>query len=459
MKNVTTYQNKKVLVLGLALSGVNAAKLLHRLGALVTVNDYKTFEENPEAQELLEDGIRVVTGGHPIELLDEEFEFIVKNPGIMYNNPLVAKAIEKGIPVLTEVQLAYEVAESPIIGITGTNGKTTTTTMITDLLNGKRTHGKAFAAGNIGTPASQVAQIVTEEDAIVMELSSFQLMGITTFRPHIAVITNIYSAHLDYHGTRDEYVSAKMRLTENQTAEDYLIVNWDQPELQELAKISKATIIPFSRKQMVENGVFIDGDSIYYLNEAVMNKNDILVPGEHNLENAMAAIAVAKLLGQENEVIQKVLASFAGVKHRTQFVTEFKGRKFYNDSKATNSLATINALNGFKQPVILLAGGLDRGNNFENLIPQLKNIKSLIVFGETAAKLTEAGEAAGVPTIIPVQNIEAAVPVAYDNSEVGDVILLSPACASWDQYSSFEVRGDVFIHSIDQLIANVEEEE
>lgn len=459
MKNVTKYQNKKVLVLGLALSGVNAAKLLHRLGALVTVNDYKTFEENPEAQELLEDGIRVVTGGHPIELLDEEFEFVVKNPGIMYNNPIVVKAIEKGIPVLTEVQLAYEVAESPIIGITGTNGKTTTTTMVADLLNGKRTHGKVFSAGNIGTPASQVAQKVTEEDAIVMELSSFQLMGITTFKPHIAIITNIYSAHLDYHGTRDEYVSAKMRLTENQTAEDYLIVNWDQPELQELAKNSKATIVPFSRQQRVENGAFIDGDSIYYMNEVVMNKKDILVPGEHNLENALAAIAVAKLMGQENEVIQEVLSTFAGVKHRTQFVTEFKGRKFYNDSKATNTLATINALNGFKQPVILLAGGLDRGNNFDELIPQLKNIKSLIVFGETAAKLTEAGEAAGVPKIIPVQNVEAAVSVAYDDSEAGDVILLSPACASWDQYSSFEVRGDAFIHSIDQLIANVEEEE
>ncbi|MFL2133400.1 UDP-N-acetylmuramoyl-L-alanine--D-glutamate ligase [Desemzia sp. FAM 24101] len=459
MKDVTTYQNKKVLVLGLALSGVNAAKLLHKLGALVTVNDYKSFEENPEAQELLEDGIRVVTGGHPVELLDEDFEFVVKNPGIMYNNPIVAKAIEKGIPVLTEVQLAYEVAESPIIGITGTNGKTTTTTMITDLLNGKRTQGKAFAAGNIGTPASQVAQTVTDKDAVVMELSSFQLMGITTFRPHIAVITNIHSAHIDYHGTRDEYVAAKMRITENQTAEDYLIVNWDQPELRELAKVSKATIIPFSRLGKVEKGVYIDGDSIYYLNEVIMDKKGILVPGEHNLENAMAAIAVAKLMGQDNEVIQQVLANFGGVKHRTQFVTEFKERKFYNDSKATNSLATINALNGFKQPVILLAGGLDRGNDFDDLIPQLKGIKGLIVFGETAGKITEAGEAAGVPTILSVQNVEAAVPAAYDISEAGDVILLSPACASWDQYRSFEVRGDAFIHSIEQLIANVEEEE
>lgn len=194
MKNVTTYKNKKVLVLGLALSGVNAAKLLHKLGALVTVNDYKSFEDNTEAQELLEDGMRVVTGGHPVELLDEDFEFVVKNPGIMYNNPIVAKAMEKGIPVLTEVQLAYEVAQCPIVGITGTNGKTTTTTMIADLLNSKQQRGKAYVAGNIGTPASLVVQDVADEDAIIMELSSFQLLGTTTFKPHIAVITNIYSA-------------------------------------------------------------------------------------------------------------------------------------------------------------------------------------------------------------------------------------------------------------------------
>lgn len=459
MKEITTYQNKKVLVVGLALSGVNAAKLLHRLGALVTVNDYKSFDENPEAQELLENGIRVVTGGHPVELLDEDFELVVKNPGIMYNNPIVAKAMEKEIPVITEVQLAYEVAESPIVGITGTNGKTTTTTMVTELLNGKKHNGTAFAAGNIGTPASLVVQEAKAEDTIVMELSSFQLLGMTSFRPHIAVITNIHSAHLDYHGTREEYVAAKMRITENQTEEDYLIINWDQPELRDLANTSQATVIPFSSKEMVENGVFVSGDEIYYLNEAIMNKNDILVPGEHNLENAMAAIAVAKLMGQDNQTIQQVLSTFVGVKHRSQFVLEYQGRKFYNDSKATNSLATINALKGFKQPIILLAGGLDRGNEFDDLVPYLNNVKGLIVFGETASKIAKAGETAGVPKVISVQNVEAAVPEAYAMSEEGDVILLSPACASWDQYRSFEVRGDAFIDSIETTIAKLEEEE
>lgn len=292
MKKVTAYEHKKVLVVGLAMSGVNAAKLLHELGALVTVNDYKSFEENPEAQELLESGIRVVTGGHPVELLDEDFELVVKNPGIMYNNPIVHRAIEKGIPVITEVELAYEVAESKIIGITGTNGKTTTTTMIAEILNHNRNNGHAYVAGNIGTPASLVAQTATKDDEIVIELSSFQLMGIKTLRPQIAVITNIFEAHIDYHGSRDEYVAAKWRITENQTADDYLILNWDQEELRELSKTSKAKIIPFSRKESLKNGAYVKGDMIYYQDEAIMNKNDIVVPGEHNVENALAAIVM-----------------------------------------------------------------------------------------------------------------------------------------------------------------------
>ena len=453
MKKIKRYENKKVLVLGLALSGVNAAKLLHSLGALVTVNDYKKFDENPQAQELLESGIRVVTGGHPVELLDEDFEWVVKNPGIMYNNPIIIRANEKNIPVITEVELAYEVAESMVIGITGTNGKTTTTTMIAELLNAERSKGQAYVAGNIGTPASLVAQKATSDDEIIMELSSFQLMGITELKPHIAVITNIYSAHLDYHGTREEYVAAKMNITKNQTEEDYLIVNWDQPELRELSKKSKAIIIPFSRKEILNDGVYLQDDVIYYQGEPVMAKENILIPGDHNVENAMAAIAVAKLLNQKNGIIRTSLEKFTGVKHRTQFVTEFKERRFYNDSKATNILATESALKGFDAPVILLAGGLDRGNNFDELIPSMSGkVKALIVFGETAMKLNETGEKAEIPTIISVQNVEAAVPAAYALSEPNDVILLSPACASWDQYRSFEVRGDAFIHSVEQLV-------
>ena len=452
MKKISTYENKKVLVLGLAKSGVSAAKLLHELGALVTVNDGKPFDENPEAQELLSLGIKVITGSHPIELLDEEFSLMVKNPGMPYSHPLVAKAQEMGIPVITEVELAYEVAECPIIGITGTNGKTTTTTMTGLLLNAGADQGIARLAGNIGYPASGVAQEAKSEDKIVMELSSFQLMGITDFRPHIAVITNIYEAHIDYHGTRKEYVKAKWNLQKNMTEKDYLILNWNQSELQELAQRTKARVLPFSTKEVLEDGVYADDYSIYYKKEKIMEISELGVPGKHNVENALAAISVAKLYGISNEAIRETLHFFHGVPHRTQYVGEIQGRKFYNDSKATNILATKMALSGFEtSKVVLLAGGLDRGNTFDELIPSLKGIKAMVVFGQTKEKLMDAGKKAGIETIVTADSVEQAVPLALENSTDGDVVLLSPANASWDQYPNFETRGNRFMEAVNRL--------
>lgn len=452
MKKISTYENKKVLVLGLAKSGVSAAKLLHELGALVTVNDGKPFDENPEAQELLSLGIKVITGSHPIELLDEEFSLMVKNPGIPYSHPLVAKAQEMGIPVITEVELAYEVAECPIIGITGTNGKTTTTTMTGLLLNAGADQGIARLAGNIGYPASGVAQEAKSEDKIVMELSSFQLMGITDFRPHIAVITNIYEAHIDYHGTRKEYVKAKWNLQKNMTEKDYLILNWNQSELQELAQRTKARVLPFSTKEVLEDGVYADDYSIYYKKEKIMEISELGVPGKHNVENALAAISVAKLYGISNEAIRETLHFFHGVPHRTQYVGEIQGRKFYNDSKATNILATKMALSGFEtSKVVLLAGGLDRGNTFDELIPSLKGIKAMVVFGQTKEKLMDAGKKAGIETIVTADSVEQAVPLALENNTDGDVVLLSPANASWDQYPNFETRGNRFMEAVNRL--------
>ena len=452
MKKISTYENKKVLVLGLAKSGVSAAKLLHELGALVTVNDGKPFDENPEAQELLSLGIKVITGSHPIELLDEEFSLMVKNPGIPYSHPLVAKAQEMGIPVITEVELAYEVAECPIIGITGTNGKTTTTTMTGLLLNAGADQGIARLAGNIGYPASGVAQEAKSEDKIVMELSSFQLMGITDFRPHIAVITNIYEAHIDYHGTRKEYVKAKWNLQKNMTEKDYLILNWNQSELQELAQRTKARVLPFSTKEVLEDGVYADDHAIYYKKEKIMEISELGVPGKHNVENALAAISVAKLYGISNEAIRETLHFFHGVPHRTQYVGEIQGRKFYNDSKATNILATKMALSGFETAkVVLLAGGLDRGNTFDELVPSLKGIKAMVVFGQTKEKLMDAGKKAGIETIVTADSVEQAVPLALENSTDGDVVLLSPANASWDQYPNFETRGNRFMEAVNRL--------
>lgn len=449
MKQIKTYHHKKVLVLGLAKSGVAAASLLHKLGAFVTVNDKKPLAENPEAQSLLEQGITVICGCHPVELLDEGFEIVVKNPGIPYENEMVQKALKKGLPVITEVELAYQVSEAPFIGITGTNGKTTTTTLIFEML--KESGILPLIAGNIGTVAADVVQKATKDHTIVIELSSFQLMGIDRFAPKIAVITNLYEAHLDYHGTIEEYHQAKANITRNQTENDYLIINAGQKETMELAESSRARIIPFSSGKILENGVWIEDEAIVFNGEKVIALEDILLPGTHNLENILAAVAAAKLSGAENDAIRRVLATFNGVKHRLQFIGEVNGRKFYNDSKATNILATKTALSAFQEPVILLAGGLDRGNEFDELIPALKGVKGLVLFGQTAAKIEKAGRQAGIKMIEHVDNVNEAVPRAFELSEPGDIILLSPACASWDQYKTFEVRGDIFINAVHKL--------
>lgn len=449
MKNIKTYQHKKILVLGLAKSGVSAAALLHKLGAFVTVNDSKPLDENPEAQGLLEQGIKVVCGSHPIELMDEGFELVVKNPGIPYFNPMIEKAIEKEIPIITEVELAYQISEAPLVGITGTNGKTTTTTLIFEMLEAGDKY--PLIAGNIGTVASGVAQEATSENTIVIELSSFQLMGIDQFKPRIAIITNLYDAHLDYHGTRKEYIGAKALITKNQTEEDFLIVNADQEEVMGIARNSRAQIVPFSTKKVLESGAYVMDGWVCFNGEKIIETKDIVLPGKHNLENILSAVAATLLSGADKDAIQKVLTTFAGVRHRLQYVDTIDERKFYNDSKATNILATENALAAFEAPIVLLAGGLDRGNAFDELIPALKNVKTLITFGETAEKVGQAGRDAGIKTILRADNVEKAVPVAFEHSEPGDVILLSPACASWDQYKTFEVRGDMFIEAVHKL--------
>jgi UDP-N-acetylmuramoylalanine--D-glutamate ligase len=449
VKKIELYCHKKILVLGLAKSGVTAATLLHKLGAFVTVNDVLPLSENPEARGLLEQGIKVICGEHPLDLLDEGFELIVKNPGIPYHNPMIEGAFERGIPVITEVELAYQVSDAPFIAITGTNGKTTTTTLVYEML--KLGNKQPLIAGNIGTVASGVAEEASGDNTIVIELSSFQLIGIETFNPKIAIITNLYDAHLDYHGTKKEYIMAKANITKNQTNEEYLIVNADQEETVEIAIHSKAKVLPFSTKKEVPMGADLRDGWICFYGEKVMKINEIALPGVHNLENILSAMAAAKLSGIDNRAIREVLRTFIGVRHRLQYVTDINGRKIYNDSKATNILATIKALAAFQTPIILLAGGLDRGNEFDELLPYLKNVKALITFGQTAPKLERVAQIAGIKMIKRVDNVEKAVPVAYQYSEFGDVLLLSPACASWDQYKSFEVRGDIFIEAAHKL--------
>ena len=448
MKTISKFANKKVLVLGLAKSGESAARLLDKLGAIVTVNDGKPFEENPAAQSLLEEGIKVVTGGHPLELLDEDFEWMVKNPGIPYNNPMVMRALEKQIPVITEVELAYLISDAPIIGITGSNGKTTTTTMIAEVLTAGGQNG--LLSGNIGFPASQVAQDAGETDTLVMELSSFQLMGIETFHPEIAVITNLMPTHLDYHGSFEEYVAAKWNIQKNMTDSDYVILNFNQDLAKELAKKTAAKVIPFSTQEQVD-GAYLDGDVLTFRGEAIMTASELGVPGSHNVENALATIAVAKLRGIDNQVIRETLAHFGGVKHRLQYVGEINQVKFYNDSKSTNILATQKALSGFdNSKVILIAGGLDRGNEFDELVPDIKGLKKMVILGESAARVKRAADQAEV-SYLDASDIRDATRKAFSVAEPGDIVLLSPANASWDMYKNFEVRGDEFLAVFKEL--------
>ena len=448
MKIISKFANKKVLVLGLAKSGESAARLLDKLGAIVTVNDGKPFEENPAAQSLLEEGIKVVTGDHPLELLDEDFEWMVKNPGIPYNNPMVIRALEKQIPVITEVELAYLISDAPIIGITGSNGKTTTTTMIAEVLTAGGQNG--LLSGNIGFPASQVAQDAGKTDTLVMELSSFQLMGIEAFHPEIAVITNLMPTHLDYHGSFEEYVAAKWNIQKNMTVSDYVVLNFNQDLTKELAKKTTAQVIPFSTQEQVD-GAYLDGDVLTFCGEAIMKASELGVPGSHNVENALATIAVAKLRGIDNQVIKETLAHFGGVKHRLQYVGEINQVKFYNDSKSTNILATQKALSGFdNSKVILIAGGLDRGNEFDELVPDIKGLKKMVILGESAARVKRAADQAGV-SYLDASDIRDATRKAFSVAEPGDVVLLSPANASWDMYKNFEVRGDEFLAVFKEL--------
>ena len=448
MKHITNFANKKVLVLGLAKSGEAAARLLDKLGAIVTVNDGKPFEENPAAQSLLEEGIKVVTGGHPLELLDEDFELMVKNPGIRYDNPMVKKALEKEIPVITEVELAYLISDAPIIGITGSNGKTTTTTMIAEVLTAGGQSG--LLSGNIGFPASQVATTATKNDTLVMELSSFQLMGIETFHPEIAVITNLMPTHIDYHGSFENYVAAKWNIQKNMSKSDFLVLNFNQTLAKELAAKTQATVVPFSTTEKVD-GAYLEGNMLTFRGEPVMAADELGVPGSHNVENALATIAVAKLRGIENQVIKETLAGFGGVKHRLQYVGEINHVKFYNDSKSTNILATQKALSGFdNSKVILIAGGLDRGNEFDELVPDIQGLKKMVILGESAARVKRAADKAGV-SYMGAADVKDATQKAFAEAQAGDIVLLSPANASWDMYPNFEVRGDEFIATFEEL--------
>jgi len=446
------YHNQHVVVLGMAKSGVAVAKLLHRFGAHVVVNDKKPREETAGADELEALGIPVICGHHPDYLIHEGVTLVVKNPGIPYEAAPVAKALALGIPVVTEVELAYLISQAPIIGITGSNGKTTTTTLVGLIL--KEAGMDALVGGNIGTVLCSLAETARPDQRLVAELSSFQLLGTQAFRPQIGVLLNLYPAHLDYHHTMDEYLAAKLKLFANQTADDIAILPYDQPDV--LAKCGelKAVTYYFSKWQSVPQGVYVDGGDIVFVGpqgerDVLMAVADLSVA---HLDNALAAALVTRLAGADKQSIAKVLSTFPGVEHRMEYVATIDGVKYYNDSKATNPEAASRALQALDEPIVWICGGLDRGVDFRELVPVIgPRVKAVVALGQTAPILLERAKEAGISRLIHVDTVEKAVLAASGEAAPGDVVLLSPACASWDMFPSFEVRGSMFKDAVHRL--------
>lgn len=464
MMHPREYRGLEVVVLGLARSGVAAAKLFHQKGALVTVNDKKERSACPEADELEALGISVVCGFHPESLVHEGVALVVKNPGIPYSVDPIRKALELGIEVVTEVEVAYQFCEAPIIGITGSNGKTTTTTLIGLMLDSAGL--SPVVAGNIGRALTEAAPEVTADNWMVVELSSFQLKGTTSFRPKIGLLLNLYETHLDYHGSMDDYIASKAKLFENQTEEDTAILNWDDPVCQSLIPTLKAKLFPFSRLETLSYGVYYDepSDSLVYANGqgeiiSLMPARDIGIPGSFNIENALAAAAAALTVGVQPHIIADVLRNFKGVEHRLELVRELNGVTFFNNSKATNATATIKSIEVFDQKIVLIAGGLDRGSDYMELLPIFRErIKGIVAIGQTKEKIAHIAELAGISRIQTVDTakdaadaVSLAVQLAWQMCEAGDIILLSPACASWDMFPSFEDRGRMFRKSVHNL--------
>ena len=446
------FQNQKVLILGFARSGYEAAKVLINRGNEVILNDNKKEEllDQDKIKELRELGVQFVFGTHPDDLLDSSFDYLIKNPGVPIHHKYVLKAHELGIEVINEVEMAYRLFPDDVklIAITGTNGKTTTTSLTYSIV--KKAFGdKVFLAGNIGYPLSGILNQLKSGDIVVMEVSCQQLENLSSFHPSIAVMTNLSPAHIDFFGTYDAYKKVKAKLFSNQTAEDVAILNVENGDVLEETKDILSTTKYFSSKHSI-NGCYLEGKDIYYYGEKVLSRDDIFIAGIHNVENVMASIMVAKELDISNEIIVEVVRDFRGVEHRLEYVDTVFGRKFYNDTEATNIKCTQIALSSFDDPTILILGGLERGQDFSELSPFTEHVKCIVGIGECRNRVVDFGNRLGIPTY-SYEFLKDAFQNCYQESNPGDVILLSPASASWDQYRECEIRGSEFKKYVLQL--------
>lgn len=438
------FENKKVVVLGLARSGVAASKFLRKRGCDVTVVDkVKTYDEKV-LDELESLGIKVILGSQPDDLIESSVDYLIKNPGVPIDHKYILKCNELGIPVINEVEMAYRCIPKDknikILAITGSNGKTTTTTLCYEFL--KRDNRKVILAGNIGYPLCSFIDSLENDTIIVIEVSCQQLENLSKFNPDVAIMTNITEAHIDFMKTYEHYKYVKSKLLRNQSSSDVAILNKESRDLLDSVKNAKSTKKYFSSKDVID-GAYLLNDSIYYYDEKIISIDDLKLRGVHNYENIMASVMGVKEFGCSTFSIVSVLKEFTGVAHRLEFVCNKNGRVFYNDTEATNIKCTQIALSSFSEPTIILLGGLERGQNFYDLKPYMKNVKAIVAMGECENRVKEFGNSLNIPTYL-CNYIDKATRKAYEISSSGDVILLSPGSASWDQFKQCEDRGDLF---------------
>jgi UDP-N-acetylmuramoylalanine--D-glutamate ligase len=442
---------RKVLVVGLAHTGLATAKFLKAKGSIVHVTEIKPREEVKEAIEEIEGmGIRVESGGHRIETFLQQ-DLIVVSPGVDLNIEPIQKALQKRIPVISEIELAYHFIHIPILGVTGTNGKTTTTLLLSEML--KEGGRKVGVGGNVGEPLILFTDGQRRWDVIVAEISSFQLEAIEDFRPKLSILINITEDHLDRYAGYADYIHAKARIFMNQTREDLSVLNRDDPTVMKLTDRVEARKIFFSLTEKLGEGAFYQGGTITLRlgrkeEDYVLDR--VRLKGIHNVENMMAAITAARLFGCPKEAIENVLHRFEGLEHRVEFVREIGGIRFYDDSKGTNVGSVVKSLQGFAEPVILIAGGKDKGGDLSPLKEWVQSrVKSMVLIGE--AKERMARELGGLAETVMAKTLEEAVLVAYQKAGRGEVVLLSPACSSFDMFKDYKERGNVFKEAVKRL--------
>jgi UDP-N-acetylmuramoylalanine--D-glutamate ligase len=449
MKHVPWNINgKKILVVGLGTSGIAAAQALVKRGAQVSVQDAKSADEI-EAQlitYLQNEKITCYFASVPED--PSAFDLIVLSPGVSLDVPFIKEAAQKGVWIAGELELAYQLGPGHYIAISGTNGKTTTTTLVGEMY--KTADRDTAVVGNIGVAVTTRATSATENTWMITEVSSFQLETIRHFRPQVSALLNLTPDHMDRHKSMEEYGRVKARIFENQKSSDFLIINYDDKPCYHLAKQARATVVPFSRKEELTFGAFVLDGMIAIRDQAGVetlfcHQDELMIPGTHNLENALAATAIAYFSGIPAEVIRRTLRTFAGVEHRIEFVNEIDGVRFVNDSKGTNPDAAIKAIESIPSPIFLIAGGYDKGSDFAELIDAFEGkVEIALLMGKTASKIKEVAESKGFTKTIILKDMNACVKEAFRQAKPGTTVLLSPACASWDMYDNYEQRGRHF---------------